>query len=159
RMIEAERQPDLVRKILTTFQSTKGARLPKSEYELIDRILHPEAQPPTLVDGLGLFNPKERSPVAAPKKKPIRLATAASLQLLKQLDALIHENRDKTFVRTWQFGSEEVVLGTATYHFPSPDRERSAADDLANLPLADLWLNWYDQRPASTRDSDNLEPL
>ena len=60
-------------------------------------------------------------------------------------------------VKGWQ-GSNEQLLGNMT-HLPSTDSKLTAQEDQANLPLAELWLQWDRERPAATRDDDGLELL
>ncbi len=99
RMTEAERLPDAVNKPLTAFLDQKGAKLPEADREAIDRILNPVAAPPTLENGLGLFDPKDRSPMVKPRKLGVKVSSPAAFALLKQLDAFVYEHRDKTFTK------------------------------------------------------------
>ncbi len=159
RLTEAKRLPDAVNKTLTAFLESKGAKLLEADREAIDRILHPEAAPPTLEDGLGLFNPKERSPVVPPRKLGVMVATSAAVGLLKSLDQLIEDNKQVEFERDSGHMKKCYVLGSVQYqyHFPQPDAKKSAQEDRANCPMHETWLAWNANRPDSTRDGDGLE--
>lgn len=160
RMTEAKRLPDAVNKTLTAFLEKKGARLPEADREAIDRILHPEAAPPTLENGLGLFDPKDRSPIVPPRNLGVKVSSPAAAALLKQLDAFVYEHRDKTFTRKHFSGrDEETVIGSIQYRwgFPQPEREHTQEENLERLPFKDLWYGWFENRPDSTRDADGFE--
>ncbi len=43
--------------------------------------------------------------------------------------------------------------------FPNPEPKLPVEEDLAYLPLADVWQRWYTERPQATRDKDGLEIL
>jgi hypothetical protein len=160
RMTEANRIPHLVSNILAAFREQKGTKLPEADGEAIHRILNPEAGPATLENGLGLFDPKDRSSAVAPRKLSISVSSSAAFTLLKQLDAFVYEHRDETFTKKNYMGrDEEVVLGSIQYlwEFPPPEQDRSADENFQNLPLRDLWFDWFENRPTSTRDEDGLE--
>ncbi len=160
RMTEANRLPDAIGELLAAFLERKGAKLPEADREAIDRILHPEAAPPTLENGLGLFDPKERSPIVPPRDLGVRVSSPASAALLKQLDAFVYEHRDRTFTRKDYYGrAEETVLGSIQYRwgFPQPESGQTREEKLENLPLKELWFDWFENRSDSTRDADGFE--
>src|SRR5262249_45450681 len=154
RMVDEERSAELVREKLRTYRDGKGNRLAAAEAQAIEIILNPAARPPTLDDGLGTFDPTERSPITEPKKRKVKFATPAAVAFLQDLDALIHEHRDRTFVDT-RGTPEEQVLGSIRYRwsFPSPDVKRTIAENREQLPLRELWEQWWSSRSAKTRDA------
>ena len=160
RMSEARRSPDAVHTSLSEFLERKGAKLPASDREAIDRVLHPASAPPTLADGLGLFDPKDRSPVVPPRDLPVNVSSPAAFEFLKRLDDLVHEHRDKTFSRKIHASRvEEVVLGAIPYrwYFPQPKDGDERDESSEPLPFEKIWFDWFESRPASTRDADGLE--
>src|SRR5262249_27556401 len=98
RMVDDERSAELVREKLRDYREAKGKRLAATEEQAIEIVLTPASRPPTLEDGLGTFDPAERNEVVEPKKRKVKFATPAAVALVQELDAFIHENRDKTFV-------------------------------------------------------------
>lgn len=160
RMVDAERTAEPIRERLRDYREAKGKRLAKSEDDAIEIVLNPAARPPTLEDGLGLFDPADRTPPTPPKNRKVKFVTPAAVALLKSLDTFIHEHRDKTFTDNRNKDRpEEKVLGSVTYRwaFPGPDNDLTAEQDRANLPLLELWEEWWANRPANTRDDDGLE--
>jgi hypothetical protein len=162
RMVDEERSAEVVREKLRTYRDGKGKRLGSAEAEAIEIVLNPAARPPTLDDGLGTFDPAERSQVVEPKKRKVKFATPAAVAFLTELDEFIHEHRDRTFTDTRNEAAPvEKVLGSLQWHweFPDPDERRTVAADAGRLPLRELWEGWWSSRSAKTRDTDGLELL
>ncbi|MCE9561989.1 MAG: DUF5724 domain-containing protein [Planctomycetes bacterium] len=163
RMINAERMAEPIRERLRDYREEKGKRLTTAEADAIEIVLNPASRPPTLADGLGLYDPEERTPVVEPKKRNVKFSTPAAIALLKELDDLIHEHRDKTFVTKGDDDEkpEEKVLGSINYswEFPSPNVKLTAEQDRKNLPLLEIWEAWWQNRSARTRDADGFELL
>src|SRR5205085_1863755 len=97
RMVDEERFAEVVRERLRDYRDGRGKRLTAAEADAIEIILNPAARPPTLDDGLGTFDPAERSPVVEPKKRKVKFATPAAVAFLLELDSFIHEHRETTF--------------------------------------------------------------
>jgi hypothetical protein len=162
RMIDDERMAEPVRERLRDFRDRRGKRLTAPEADAVEAALNPASRPPTLADGLGLFDPADRSPAVPPKKRKVKFITPAATAFVTALDALIHEHRSDTFTLTRSHGRvEEKVLGSLSYRweFPEPDAKLAADEDRTNLPLLDLWEAWWNNRPAKTRDADGFELL
>jgi hypothetical protein len=162
RMVDAERSAEVIRERLRTYRDERGKRLASAEADTIEIVLNPAGRPPTLDDGLGTFDPAERSPVVEPKKRKVRLVTPAAVAFVAELDELIHQNRDRTFVvvdTRDKRKPEEKVLGSIQWNweFPSPDDARAGTGAVWPLPLRELWEEWWSGRPARTRDADGLE--
>src|SRR5207245_5301110 len=123
RLVDEERSAEVVREKLRTYRDGKGKRLGSAEAQAIEIVLNPAARPPTLDDGLGTFDPAERSPIVEPKKRKAKFATPAAVAFLEELDALIHEHRDTTFTDNRDKSApEEKVLGSIRWYwdFPNP---------------------------------------
>ena len=162
RMVEGQRQAEPVRTRLRSFIEARGKRLSATEAQAVEAVLSPAAAPPTLADGLGLFDPADRSPVVPPKSRKVKFTTPAATAFVKELDALIHNHRDKTFTDSSNKDRPvEKVLGSIRYRwdFPGYDGALTPEQNRANLPLADLWDAWWRDRPAKTRDADGFELL
>ncbi|MGL6075528.1 MAG: DUF5724 domain-containing protein [Fimbriiglobus sp.] len=163
RMVDADRQAETVRSKLVAYQEARGGRLSDLEKTTIAVILDPSLKPPTLADGLGLYNPNHRSPVKPPVDRGTLLASPATKAFLESLDNLIHENRMKTFTVKSGEVVNERILGQTSYSWdstiPNPDYKLSAEEDQKNLPLLSLWETWWKKRGPETRDDDGFELL
>jgi hypothetical protein len=162
RMTDAERMAEPIRERLRDYCEAKGKRLARAEAQAIELVLNPPARPPSLEDGLGLFDPADRSPAVEPKKRNVTFVTPAAIALITELDEFLHEHRDKTYIdRRNKEKPEEKVLGSVRYmwEFPGPNEKLTAEQDRANLPLIELWEEWWQNRSARTRDADGFELL
>ena len=123
RMVDGERSAEVVREKLRTYRDGKGKRLANAEAQAIEIVLNPAARPPTLDNGLGTFDPADRSPIVAPKKRKVKFATPAAVAFVKELDAFIHDHRDRTFTDPRNPRLQEKVLGSINFwwDFPRPD--------------------------------------
>ncbi|VTU00293.1 heat repeat-containing protein : Uncharacterized protein OS=Pseudanabaena biceps PCC 7429 GN=Pse7429DRAFT_3714 PE=4 SV=1: DUF4132 [Gemmataceae bacterium] len=162
RMVDGERMAEPVRERLRDYREVKGKRLTAAEAAAIEIVLNPASRPPTLEDGLGLFDPADRTPAIEPEERKVKFVTPAAIAFLTELDEFIHEHRDATFLDARNKNApEEKVLGSVQYrwHFPGTDETLTAEQDRANLPLLDLWDGWWKYRSARTRDADGFELL
>jgi len=143
-------------------------RITEAEDALLDQLLDVTRGEPTLQNGLGLFNPQDCTPRVPPvlpdppkkwlvfAQKPAPLVTAAARALCASLSDLITANGTQP-VRI--AGRDEALLGNIQWGFPGPDFTKPPSEDWDRLPLADLWLGWWEGRPAEQRDEDGLELL
>jgi Family of unknown function (DUF5724)/Domain of unknown function (DUF4132) len=147
------------RALATEYQANR-AKLTTTETQLLDNILEPETEEPTLTNALGLVNPTELTPLILPQpSQPIEFQTNASQDCLLALDALIHEHRQTPVqLKTWQ-GEQEELLGNVKWGFPGVDPALSPEENLALLPLTDVWENWWQNRSTQSKDEDGLELL
>ncbi|GHO79914.1 hypothetical protein KSD_76850 [Ktedonobacter sp. SOSP1-85] len=108
---------------------------------------------------LGLINPEQRTPVVPPRKRSVTIDTPAARACLHALNALIEERSIIPVLIKTGRGHEEMLLGNiAPYYLPRPDLNLEATEDeRKHLPLAEAWLKWERERPASMRDEDGLE--
>jgi Family of unknown function (DUF5724)/Domain of unknown function (DUF4132) len=110
----------------------------------------------TLENVLGLINQDDLSKIISPRPIAAQVNTPAARAYLLSLDALIEANRTTAVILPGWRGREEQLLGNIRW-LPQPTSTRSARDDVANLPLADLWQDWDRNRPTAMRDKDGLE--
>src|SRR5262249_3604499 len=90
--------------------------------------------------------------------RKVKFATPAAAEFLRELDEFIHEHRERTFtsVASYDGSTEEVVLGSASeYNFTPPTHWN--VNTPRELPLLELWENWWSARSPRTRDADGLE--
>lgn len=162
RLVDAGRSADAVRARLRAFKEERGKRLSDADAAAVEAVLDPSSRAATLADGLGTFDPADRSTAIPPEDRGVEFATPAAIAFVTALDAFIHDHRQATFRKQYPGGQTvEIVLGSIEwgFEFDLPDRQKSPEDDRANLPLADLWDGWLADRPADTRDADGYELL
>jgi Family of unknown function (DUF5724)/Domain of unknown function (DUF4132) len=144
--------------IAQTYRSTRCDKLTTAETQLLERIFARESQPATLRDALGLVNLADLYvPEPVTCTNPVELNTAAAKSTLLAIDELIHQHRQTPIQLTnYQGEIEEELLGNITWQFPSFNlRDLSVEENLARLPLADVWENWYQSK--RLKDADDLE--
>lgn len=130
----------------------------EGEKILIDAMLGEKQETYTLDNALGLMNPAARSQPTPPRKRDVVLASRAATASLLSLDALIHEHRSTSFVtKTWQGEHQEVLLGNATWAFPQTDGKVQVEEDVARMPLKEIWEQWVETRSGDMLDDDGLE--
>src|SRR5262249_1534163 len=79
--------------------------------------------------------------------------------ILQELDGLVAAHAETTLkVDTYQ-GEMEMLLGNLNWHFPQPNHTEPIEKDVKRLPLRDVWLKWWDERPKKCRDRDGMELL
>ena len=120
--------------------------------------LEGQANAPTLFDGLGLFDPEQRTKPQTPKAKKVQLVTPAAIECLKSLDALIDQHAQTPVkFRNWADEEQEAPLINARFH--APDLSKPLDEATQPLPLREVWEAWYANRPKNQRDADGLELL
>ena len=161
---EEERAVDRCRLLADEYVAT-GQSIPAADQHVLDAILDRQGQPPTLDDGLGLFDPAERTPLLSPKVKNESLSeqkswvTPAAVKCLHSLDELVHQHRETPV--TIQFGREqrEELLANANSGLFSIFLSGTSWKAPQTIQLKEIWQNWQDKRPAELRDEDGLELL
>jgi hypothetical protein len=128
----------------------------------LDAILSKDAEPVTLEDGLGLYDPGKLAPVPDVVKQKLSLETRGAVAGLESLVALVHEHRTDRIVAEdmgegWTVEMKDMILGEARWIFPAPKPGIDADADRKRLPLADLWFDWEETRGKKLRDRDGLE--
>lgn len=171
---------DLVRALVDAGRAARDCRaiadryraaqlhLSDAEQRTLDALAGSTAPAPTLEDGLGLFDPRQRTAPRPPRMRRHLLggldhrpfASAASAACLSDLDNLVHQHRTEPItMRDYPSGTREELLGNIRYGFPSPAIGTSAAEDAARLPLRAAWEGWWSGRPPALRDMDGCELL
>lgn len=157
RISEAKRCPSQCRELANAYRAT-NKRIGKLEQSHLDEIAKEKFAVATLDDALGLMDPNDRTPVTAPRNLKVPFFTSAAAACLKSLDELIHEHRNSPIQFKDKTGAiDHVLLGTFIWWFPTPNHAKSRDTQLP--PLADIWLDWRNQRSDDLRDPDGLELL
>ena len=156
-LVLSQRTVEPCRQLAIAYQGQRSKRT-VTEEQLLTTILEPETKAATLTDALGLVVVEELTPIVTPEPtSPVRFSTPASMACLVALDQLIHQHRQTPVrVKTWQ-GEEEDLLGNLNWGFSDIDPRLSRSENFANLPLSDVWENWWQQRTPELRDDDELE--
>jgi hypothetical protein len=156
-LVKGNRLVDECQSIAQTYQTTRGDKITTAETQLLERIFARESQPATLRDALGLVNLTDLYvPEPVTCTNPVELNTAAAKSTLLAIDELIHQHAQTPIqIKNYQGEIEEELLGNANWKFPWFQNDLSPAENLARLPLADIWENWYHSN--RSKDEDNLE--
>jgi HEAT repeat protein len=159
-MTAAGRAAEAARARAEQYRSARP-ELTGEEEKLIEAFLHPEREKPTLDNALGLMDPAQRTPTERPQAvEDMVFESKAAQALMKALDDLIHHYRETTFtLQMWDDSERQELLGNITYGFPAPEPGLSREEDAARLPLREVWEEWWNTRPAETRDPDGFELL
>jgi Family of unknown function (DUF5724)/Domain of unknown function (DUF4132) len=133
---------------------TQRSKLSQTETQLLDSILNNQTEA-SLLDALGLA--PQRTPATVPVACLVAPSTDAAIACLAALDELIEQHRQTPVkVPTWR-GEEESLFGNLTWQMPSYDPQLSRDENLPHFLLADVWENWWQERPTNLRDADGLE--
>jgi HEAT repeat protein len=135
------------------YRAKTHRKLTTSELVVLDLIIDAGTKKPVLADALGLTDPVLCAPIPAPKSHPVQLHTDRALAHLIALDALIHEHRDQPYETDYYGNKQEALLGENDWRFPHTDLHTPIAQDVARLPLAEIWRAWAEQLAA---DEDKL---
>ncbi|WP_309739107.1 HEAT repeat domain-containing protein, partial [Chamaesiphon sp. OTE_20_metabat_361] len=156
-LVKRNRLVDECQSIAQTYRTMRGDKITTTETQLLERIFAIESQPATLRDALGLVNLADLYvPEPVTCTNPVELNTAAARSTLLAIDELIHQHRQTPIQTTnYQGGFEEELLGNSKWKFPWFQNDLSPAENLARLPLADVWENWYQSN--RSKDADGLE--
>src|SRR5262249_16275291 len=123
--------------------------LPSEQLQL-DAILSDRAEEIAALDRrLGLVDETKLTRPLVPSDRKVELVTKASVDLLLELDELVHAHRDdRVTIENWQGQQANEVLGNVNHAFPGPRRlgRRNERTDVDSLPLAQLWLDWWGDR-------------
>jgi hypothetical protein len=129
-------------------------KLSSGEETILKALLGGKIKTATLENALGLCDLSKRTRIKGLKKHYIIVSTPAVQACIKSLDDLIHKHREHVVPKRY-YGSGKGLLGNEGFEYPEPDV--ALQDDLANLPLAEIWQQWYSSRPINMRDTDGLE--
>lgn len=158
-LLSVQRDPEgkaFADRVTAAYQDTQPTLTPRAQ-DIVNELSNGVQANPTLDDGLGLFNPAERTPPLRPQPRPQILDSDAADRLLTALHDLIIAHRT-TPVRL-ERESKDRLLGQLTHNFPARNEQVPIEDDIKRLPLHEVWVAAYRDRPADQRDPDGLELL
>jgi hypothetical protein len=159
---KAKRAASECQKLADHYRDTRNALSP-AETKLLDQLNGEtyQGETPTLENGLGLFDPAQRTKPTPPRKQKTSkpLVTPAVNALCQSLDQLIHAQRETPITIKTYVGQKEELLGNAQWGFSRPDPNTPIEKDRENFPLREVWETWWQNRPAAQRDKDGLEIL
>ena len=155
-LVGAGRAEARARALAERYQQRDGAT--QEEATLLAGIAGASEEVPTLDDGLGLFDPAQRTPVLEARALPARFTSPLVPALLASLDQLVDEQRE-TPVRLvgWQGEREELLGNLYSLWQPITWRDGRRMANHEPPPLAELWEGWWRERPVALRDDDGLE--
>jgi hypothetical protein len=138
--------------------ATGRKKISKEEQAHLDEIAKDKVAVATLDDALGLMNPADRSPVVPPKDRKPKYITAAAIACLQELDDLVQKHAETPIqFRDYAGALHEELLGNIRWGFPGPEWNKPRDKQLAKLPLADIWTQWFEKRGEHLKDPDGLE--
>ena len=155
-MVEAERSVDRCQELAQAYRE-KQKKLSADETTLLDAILSQGQDVATLDDALGLCDNSARTKPVRPKRHKVVFVTKAAEACLESLDDLVHAHRETPIELEEHHDRGTELLGNVRWGFPSPKNNTPIEEDIARLPMADVWKKWYDQRPKKLHDKDGLE--
>jgi hypothetical protein len=154
----ARRQVEECRRKALEYQD-KHPACTQEEQTLLDALLDEGQSTWTLENGLGLFDPAQRTPSRPITRRNVPLITPAAVECVKSLDALVDKYRETRIQVRNYFGEMVNALLGETRFLAPPDPDTPVEKTRENLPLAEVWHRWWEERPASQRDEDGFEIL
>jgi hypothetical protein len=157
-MVQSDRLVAECRSLAAIYQEQQK-KLTSTDTQLLATIMATEQVAATLHDALGLVDRATLTPLVQPKPSgDATIQTPASINCLLALDELVHNHsQTPVMVTNYQKEQEEELLANLTWKFPAVDHTLTRDENLARLPLADVWENWWQSRPESMKDVDGLE--
>src|SRR5262249_30724640 len=149
------RQPQTCRDSAERYRASRP-KVDDSEAPLLESLLEEAQETPTLDNGLGLFDPAQCTPRIPPNRPGnVPLITEAASACLDSLRKLIQKHRETPVkYENWHGQQTEDLLGNMDWNFPDVHHRTSREENLARLPLRELWETWWEGRPAVLRDPD-----
>ncbi|MEG3437343.1 DUF5724 domain-containing protein [Pannus brasiliensis CCIBt3594] len=135
----------------------KKTKLTETENKLLETLLEIDRKEATLEDALGLADLTRLGIAIEPTVRAEYLyVTPAVSGCLQSLDDLIHEHRHTPIISERYGKSHEELLGNCNGFF-YPNSSLSREENIASIPLRELWEKWERERGEEYRDEDGLE--
>lgn len=152
-LASAARVADAVRNRASQFRTGRSS-LSVDEQVQLDAICVDDKPPLTLDDCLGLIDPGQRTAPPKPRPRKVDYSSARAVGMLRSLDELVHQNRERSFTPINYHGEakEDVLLGNVRWEFPHLDSKKPVESQLDHLPFKEIWFEWFDRQP---RDQNN----
>lgn len=162
-MRDANRSPDDVRALVEEFDAS-SPNPDRDTQVYLEKLLSDQHALLSLDNALGLMDPGKRTPPLPPVSRGARLCTAATVQVLRSLDELVHQHRDTVIeLKRYNGDTEQQLLGTIRYGLPQPvehnQKEGKCVRPFEELYLYEVWQQWLANRPETEHDEDGFELL
>jgi hypothetical protein len=108
----------------------------------------------TTADALGLIDRASIRTWPAPRLRTADVETAGARASLDALAALVLQHA-QTEIRTTS-GETKLLVESAGFQF-GPKRKNPSSGEATEVPLADVWRRWANDRGAALTDTDGLE--
>ena len=158
-LIDKDRMAADARERVEAFRDN-NKRFTADQQRQLDTILKTPAEKaakPKLADGFGLLDVTKLTPPPVPQRQDVTHVSAAALECIKSLAELVASHKDTPVTLETYGGKEEMLLGNVGWQFPDVNHGKSRDENLARLPIAEVWQQWYDDRPKKLRDADGRE--
>jgi len=135
-------------------------KLNEAERQQIDVVLDVGKEVPKLEDALGLIRHEDRTWPAKPVSRGVLFHSPVTERILTAVEKLLEANAQETVSFVKDNGEVyKGLLSDLDFGFPRPDPKKTAEEDRARLPLANVWENWWLNRGPDLRDPDGMEIL
>lgn len=158
-LAEKDKTAEAAKARVTAFRDATK-KLTADEKRSVDQILKEKKDRSALVGpdtAFGLADLSQRTAAPKPVARKVKFITPAAIGIVAALDKLVHEHRETSIKYKDYRGEQEQPLGTVHWGFPSPDLTKPREGQEANLPLREVWEEFWENRPKELRDADGLE--
>ncbi|TVR98891.1 MAG: DUF4132 domain-containing protein, partial [Phycisphaerales bacterium] len=108
----------------------------------------------------GLLRADRLTRLPDPKFRGVRIDTSGARACLRSIGNLFLQHAETRAAYQTHEGRKSTILSEIGWEFPRPKfEENPRAEALREMPLAEVWLNWLDNRGKEERDPDSLEIL
>lgn len=161
-MLEKQRLPELCREIAGEYRKN-CEKLTTAEETCLNAILKSEEEKTaeiTLENALGLMDPENMTKPVPPVGRNIDTGYGSAMRILKSLDILMEKYQGEIVeIKNYDGSTRKELLGNLRWGFPMPRPDAVMEEDIKRLPLKDVWIDWWKNRPMEMRDKDGLELL
>ena len=151
--VESGRASDEVRARVERYSSRQADSLSEAERLHVAAALGEPKDVDTTENALGLIDRSTLRRWPRPTAKPVEVESRASRATIESLAALVLSHAE-TEIRT---ASGETRLLTESVPWNIGPRRLEQVDHVAEIPLAEVWRRWLNDRPSDLRDPDGLE--
>jgi hypothetical protein len=136
-----------------------------AERQQLDVLLSMGEEMPALENALGLIRHEERTWPSAPCPRGVLFHSSAARRILSTLEEMLKARASETVVfKNAEGAAQQCLLADLSHGFPPPTPNWASATAAAvnvreQLPLAEVWENWWQQRGVEFRDDDGMELL
>ncbi len=144
-LADAGRGGDAPRRLAAGYAT--GRKLSAAEQTLVDTIAAADDEPPTLDDGLGLFDPADLTTGTAPSKKNLGVTTRSMAALMAAADEFAAAYQETPVTVTNWAGTREELYGNVRW-LPPPQPGQTPDEEI----LHEEWADWWARQRAEPLD-------